>query len=104
MNIADATLLVTGANRGLGKALVEEALRRDAKRIYAGARRPFVHADSRVTPVTLDITSAAQIRAAVEQAAALDILINNAGIALQDDLNDRAALERLLAVNLFGTY
>jgi NAD(P)-dependent dehydrogenase (short-subunit alcohol dehydrogenase family) len=48
---------VTGANRGLGKALVEEALRRDAKRVYAGARQSFAHADMRVTPLTLDVTS-----------------------------------------------
>ena len=43
MKIADSTLLVTGANRGLGRALVEEALRRGAKRVYAGARRSFAH-------------------------------------------------------------
>jgi NAD(P)-dependent dehydrogenase (short-subunit alcohol dehydrogenase family) len=104
MQIADSTVLVTGANRGLGKALVEEALRRGAKQVYAGARQPFAHADRRVTPLLLDITDAAQIRAAVEQVDALDILINNAGISLQNDLSDRAALERLLAVNLFGTY
>ena len=55
-------------------------------------------------PVALDVTNAAQIRAAVERIDALDILINNAGISLMNDLNDRAALERLLAVNLFGTY
>jgi NAD(P)-dependent dehydrogenase (short-subunit alcohol dehydrogenase family) len=104
MKMADSTVLVTGANRGLGKALVEEALRRGAKRVYAGARRPFAHADRRVMPLLLDVTSAAQIRAAVEKVDALDILVNNAGISLQNDLSDRAALERLLAVNLFGTY
>jgi NAD(P)-dependent dehydrogenase (short-subunit alcohol dehydrogenase family) len=104
MKIADSTVLVTGANRGLGKALVEEALRRGAKRVYAGARRPFSHADRRVMPLLLDVTSAAQIRATVERVDALDILINNAGISLQNELSDRAALERLLAVNLFGTY
>ena len=104
MKIADSTVLVTGANRGLGKALVEEALRRDAKRVYVGARQSFAHADMRITPLTLDVTSSAQIRAAVGKVDALDILINNAGISLQNDLSDRAALERLLAVNLFGTY
>jgi NAD(P)-dependent dehydrogenase (short-subunit alcohol dehydrogenase family) len=46
----------------------------------------------------------AQVQAAVEKVGSLDILINNAGISLQNDLSDRAALERLLAVNLFGTY
>lgn len=104
MKIADSTVLVTGANRGLGKALVEEALRRGAKRVYAGARQPLADADRRVTPLMLDVTNAAQIRAAVEKVDALDILINNAGISVQNDLSDRAALERLLAVNLFGTY
>jgi NAD(P)-dependent dehydrogenase (short-subunit alcohol dehydrogenase family) len=104
MRIADSTVLVTGANRGLGKALVEEALRRGAKRVYAGARQPFSHANRRVTPLMLDITNAVQIRAAVEKVDALDILINNAGISFQADLSDRAALERLLAVNFFGAY
>jgi NAD(P)-dependent dehydrogenase (short-subunit alcohol dehydrogenase family) len=104
MKIADSAVLVTGANRGLGKAMVEEALRRDAKRVYAGTRQSFTHADKRVTPLTLDVTSSAQIRAAVGKVDALDILINNAGILFQNDLSDRAALERLLAVNLFGTY
>jgi NAD(P)-dependent dehydrogenase (short-subunit alcohol dehydrogenase family) len=50
------------------------------------------------------VTSAAQIQAATDQVETLDVLINNAGIALYDDLSDRAVLERHLAVNLFGTY
>ena len=104
MKVADSTVLVTGANRGIGKALVEEALSRGAKRVYAGARQPFAHTDRRVTPIILDVTDARQIRAAVEKVGALDILINNAGISVQNELSDRAALERLLAVNLFGTY
>jgi NAD(P)-dependent dehydrogenase (short-subunit alcohol dehydrogenase family) len=104
MEVADKVVLVTGANRGLGRALVEEALRRGAKRVYAGTRQPFAHANHRVTPLILDVTNAAQIEAAVGQVETLDILINNAGIALYDDLNDRAALERHLAVNLFGVF
>jgi len=104
MKIADATVLVTGANRGLGSALVEEALRRGATRVYAGTRQPWTHTDPRVTPLTLDITDAAQIQAAARQVAALDLLINNAGLALFDDLSDRAALERHLAVNLYGPH
>ena len=104
MKIAGSTILVTGANRGLGKALVEEALRRGAKRVYVGARQPFAHTDKRVTPLTLDVTSSAQIRAAAGKVDALDILINNAGISFQNDISDRGALERLLSVNLFGTY
>jgi NAD(P)-dependent dehydrogenase (short-subunit alcohol dehydrogenase family) len=104
MTIADKTVLVTGANRGIGRALVEEALRRGAKRVYAGTRQPLTPTDGRVTPLTLDVTDAAQIQAAVESVESLDILINNAGIALYDDLSDRAALEQSLAVNLFGPW
>jgi NAD(P)-dependent dehydrogenase (short-subunit alcohol dehydrogenase family) len=104
MTIADRTVLVTGANRGIGQALVEEALRRGAKRVYAGTRGPLVHPDGRVTALALDVTDAAQIEAAVERIGSLDYLINNAGIALYDDLSDRSVLEQHLAVNLFGTY
>jgi NAD(P)-dependent dehydrogenase (short-subunit alcohol dehydrogenase family) len=104
MTIAGKAILVTGANRGIGKALVEEALRLGAKRVYAGTRQPFSHPDNRVTPLTLDVTNEEQIREAVKKVESLDILINNAGLALFDDLNDRAALEQQLAVNLFGPY
>jgi NAD(P)-dependent dehydrogenase (short-subunit alcohol dehydrogenase family) len=104
MRIAENVVLVTGANRGIGQALVAEALSRGAKRVYAGTRQPLAHPDGRVTPLTLDVTSAAQIQAAADQVETLDVLINNAGIALYDDLSDRAVLERHLAVNLFGTY
>ncbi|MGA9041037.1 MAG: SDR family NAD(P)-dependent oxidoreductase [Terriglobales bacterium] len=104
MTIADKAVLVTGANRGIGKALVEEALRRGAKRVYAGTRQPLAHSDERVTPLTLDVTDARQIQGAVERVESLDLLINNAGLALYDDLSDRAALEESLAVNLYGPY
>lgn len=104
MTIADKAVLVTGANRGIGQALVEEALRRGAKRVYAGTRRPLSHPDARVTPLILDVTNAAQTLAVVEEVKSLDILINNAGLALYDDLSDRAVLEQHLAVNLFGPY
>jgi NAD(P)-dependent dehydrogenase (short-subunit alcohol dehydrogenase family) len=102
--IANRSVLVTGANRGIGQALVDEALRRGAKRVYAGSRRPFVHRDDRVTPLILDVTDAAQIQAAAERVESLDVLINNAGVALYDDLTDRGALEQSLAVNLFGPW
>lgn len=104
MTIAGKTVLVTGATRGIGQALVAEALSRGAKRVYAGTRHPLAHPDARVTPMALDVTSAAQIQAAAERVDSLDILINNAGIALYDDLSDRDLLDRHLAVNLFGTY
>ena len=97
-------VLVTGANRGIGQALAEEALRRGAARVYAGTRRPLAHPDPRVSPLILDVTSTEQVKAAAGQVGTLDILINNAGIALYDDLTDRTALERSLEVNLFGPY
>jgi NAD(P)-dependent dehydrogenase (short-subunit alcohol dehydrogenase family) len=104
MTIADKAVLVTGANRGIGRALVEEALRRGVRRVYAGSRRAFSHPDERVTPMALDITDAAQIQDAFEQVDSLDILINNAGIDLHGNLDDREAIEQHLAVNLFGTH
>jgi NAD(P)-dependent dehydrogenase (short-subunit alcohol dehydrogenase family) len=104
MNIPGKTVLVTGANRGIGSALVDEALRQGAKRVYAASRRPFTHDDGRVTPLAIDVTDEKQIRRAFEQVGSLDVLINNAGISLPDDLSDRAAFDRHLEVNLFGTY
>jgi NAD(P)-dependent dehydrogenase (short-subunit alcohol dehydrogenase family) len=104
MTIEAKTVLVTGANRGIGRALVQEALSRGAKRVYAGTRQPWAHPDDRVTPLILDVTNSAQIRAAARSIGHLDILINNAGVGLYADLSDRPALEQHLAVNLFGTY
>src|ERR1700742_4272807 len=102
--IMNKTVLVTGANRGLGRALVDEALRRGAKRVYAAARRPMVLPDQRVTPVILDVTVPAQVQEVADGVESLDILINNAGVSVPDDLNDRSAFERHLAVNLYGTW
>jgi NAD(P)-dependent dehydrogenase (short-subunit alcohol dehydrogenase family) len=100
---AGKSVLVTGANRGLGRALVEELLRRGAPRVYAGTRQPILVGDERVTNVTLDVTDPAQIQAAADGVDSLDILINNAGVSVPDDLTDRSAFERHLAVNLYGT-
>jgi NAD(P)-dependent dehydrogenase (short-subunit alcohol dehydrogenase family) len=104
MELADKTVLITGANRGIGRALVAEALVRGARTVYAGTRRPLTHSDSRVKPLPLDVTDPAQIEAAVENVGSLDILVNNAGIAEYDNLTDRTVLERALAVNLYGTH
>jgi NAD(P)-dependent dehydrogenase (short-subunit alcohol dehydrogenase family) len=104
MNIAGKAVLITGANRGIGQALVNEALRRGAKRVYAGTRGTLTIADERVTPLTLDVTNAAQIQRAVDEVDTLDVLINNAGIALYDDLSNSGAIEQSLAVNLFGPF
>ena len=102
MNIAGKTILITGASRGIGRALIEEALRRGVQRVYAGTRGPLPHADPRVTVLQLDVTSAADIGRAAAAIGSLDVLVNNAGIAPYDDLSDPQVLERTFAVNLFG--
>src|SRR5260370_8864705 len=104
MNITNKTVLITGANRGIGLALVNEALRRGAKRVYAGTRSPVPNADKRVTPMTLDVTSVSQIDRAAREVDTLDVLINNAGVAIYDDLTNLDAIEQHLAVNLFGAF
>ena len=68
------------------------------------SRQPFDHPDDRVTSVIMDVTDTTQIQQAVETVGTLDILINNAGVSVPDDLSDRAAFERHLAVNLLGTW
>jgi NAD(P)-dependent dehydrogenase (short-subunit alcohol dehydrogenase family) len=102
MNIAKKTVLITGANRGIGAALVKEALNRGAKRVFAGTRGALPNADPRVTALTLDVTNASQIQRAVDEVGALDILINNAGIGIADDLTDLDAIQKHLDVNLLG--
>jgi NAD(P)-dependent dehydrogenase (short-subunit alcohol dehydrogenase family) len=104
MTIAGKSILVTGANRGIGRALVGEALKRGARRVYAATRVPLAHRDKRITQLLLDVTNVAQIRDAVKQVDSLDILINNAGIAKFEDLSDAAAIHEHLAVNCFGGY
>jgi NAD(P)-dependent dehydrogenase (short-subunit alcohol dehydrogenase family) len=103
MHISGKTLLVTGANRGLGEALVKEALKRGAKRVFAGTRSTIPNTDPRVTALTLDVTNASQIQRAVDEVADLDVLINNAGIGIYDDLTDLGLIQQQLDVNLLGT-
>ena len=104
LTIEGKAVLVTGANRGIGRALVDDALTRGAARVYAGTRQPLAHHDERVIPLTLDVTDTTAIDAAVDRVEVLDILINNAGVSLLDELDDRDLLERHLAVNLFGMH
>jgi NAD(P)-dependent dehydrogenase (short-subunit alcohol dehydrogenase family) len=103
MKIANKTVLITGANRGVGEALVNEALMRGAKKVFAGTRSGLKHPDRRVVPLTLDVTSDSQILRAAQGLEGLDVLVNNAGIALYDDLTTLDALQQQLAVNLFGS-
>ena len=96
--------MITGANRGIGQALVNEALRRGAKRVYAGTRTALQNADKRVTPLTLDVTSVSQIQQAADEVDTLDVLINNAGVSIYDDLSNSDVIEQHLAVNLLGGF
>src|SRR5579864_5075967 len=102
MNIQNKTALITGANRGIGQALVEEALRRGAQKVYAGTRGALEITDERVIPVNLDVTNPSQIQQAVEKIGPLDVLMNNAGIAIYDDLTNFEVIEKHLAVNFLG--
>ncbi len=102
--LTDRTVLVTGANRGIGRALVDAALDRGARRVYAGMRHPVAHPDGRVVTLPLDVTNSAQIKAAADSIDVLDVIINNAGLGTYDGLADRTVLERHLATNLFGPY
>ena len=108
MTFSNRTALVTGANRGIGKALVAELLAAGVKKVYAAARNPAQlpdFADERVVPLTLDITNPSQVNDAAAAAADTDLLINNAGTAAFASLLD-APLETLQAdvnVNYYGT-
>ncbi|WP_136053936.1 SDR family oxidoreductase [Microbacterium sp. K24] len=77
-----AVVLITGANGGIGSRFVAEALERGAAKVYASARRPRVWDDARVVPLALDVTDPASIRAAVEAAPDVTVLINNAGASV----------------------
>ena len=80
MDIKDAVVLVTGGNRGLGKALVQAFLHAGARKIYVGSRTPIQTSDPRLEVIKLDVTNEQDIAAAAEAAQDVNILINNAGI------------------------
>lgn len=105
MKLHDATLLITGANRGLGLAFAKEALARGARKVYAGARQPSTLTLPGVTPLRLDVNAPDDIAAAVAAAGDVTLVINNAGIAefggfLADDAE--ASLRRQIETNVFG--
>ena len=99
------TVLVTGANGGLGEHFVEEALERGARKVYAAARRPRQWADAKVQVISLDITNSEDIARAVKAASDVDLLINNAGIAPAGDsiTGPEDELRRIFETNFFGT-
>lgn len=105
MNIQDAVVLVTGANRGIGLAFCRALLARGARKVYAGARDPASVTLPGVTALRLDVNDPADVQAAVAQAGNVTLLINNAGIAqpggfLASDGLDVA--RRLFETNFFA--
>lgn len=95
MNIQDAVVLVTGANRGLGLAFAKEALARGARKVYAGARDPDSVTLPGVIPVRLDVTKPDEVAAAAHQLRDVSLLVNNAGIGELGSLLHPDAIEAL---------
>lgn len=104
---AHKSVIVTGANRGIGKAIVEALLVRDVKRVYACARNPesIHHNDARITRVTLDITNPEQVSNLAALATDADMLINNAGTNASGSLLNSSIDDSLFDfnVNFIGT-
>jgi NAD(P)-dependent dehydrogenase (short-subunit alcohol dehydrogenase family) len=104
--LAGRAVLVTGANRGMGREYVRQLLDRGACRVYAGARDPrsVDVLDPRVVPLALDVTDAASVAAAAKAAPDVSVLINNAGIARGASVldPDTPSLRAELETNLFG--
>jgi NAD(P)-dependent dehydrogenase (short-subunit alcohol dehydrogenase family) len=79
--LTGAVVLVTGANGGIGTHFVHDALARGATKVYATARSPRTWDDPRIVPLALDVTDPASIRAVVDAAGDVTVLINNAGVS-----------------------
>ncbi|MEU7821157.1 SDR family oxidoreductase [Catellatospora sp. NPDC049133] len=103
MKINGSVALVTGANRGLGKAFTEALLARGAAKVYATARDAASITDPRVVPLQLDVTDPASVAAAAKQAGDVQLLINNAGIATGAGILDSdEELRREMETNYYG--
>jgi NAD(P)-dependent dehydrogenase (short-subunit alcohol dehydrogenase family) len=107
VDIPSSTPVVTGANRGLGRQIVDQLLERGLPKVYALARDPdAVRRDPRVVPVRFDLLDGDTIAAAAARASDATLLINNASTAaFSTPLEaDAAAVRREMAVNYDGTY
>ncbi len=108
MKFDNTVVFVSGANRGIGKALVEALLKHKVTKVYAAARNVSDlpdFGDKRVVPVSLDITDRVQIAKAAELAQDVDVLINNAGALNAASVvgGEVEKLARDMEVNYFGT-
>lgn len=108
MELSGTVALVSGANRGLGKAIVASLLEAGATRVYAGARRPdaMIAEDPRIIPLQLDVTDPAQVATAAARARDVQVLVNNAGMTTVQPLlgpTDPHGAELEMRVNYFGT-
>ena len=105
-SLADQTVLVTGANRGMGREYVAQLLDRGVTKVYAAARDPRTidGADPRVVPLQLDVTDATSVADAAAVASDVSVLINNAGIYRATSVldPDTSNLREELETNLFG--
>lgn len=105
MNIQNSVVLVTGANRGIGLAFAQALLARGARKVYAAARNPASVTLPGVQPLQLDVTKPDDIAAAVQQAADVNLVINNAGIAQPGGFlaqDSDAVTRRIFETNVFG--
>lgn len=105
MDIQNAVVLVTGANRGLGRVFVQTAIARGARKVYAAARQPETIDVAGATPIRLDVTRAEDAMAAARIASDVDLVINNAGISLAGGVtgsDGMVALQRQLDTNCLG--
>jgi NAD(P)-dependent dehydrogenase (short-subunit alcohol dehydrogenase family) len=107
MQIKNSIALVTGANRGLGKAYVQALLAAGAAKVYAGARNvaDISETDERVVAIKLDVTSQSDVDAAVAKCTDLTVSINNAGIMYETKLLENDAIDHFrkeFEVNAIG--
>lgn len=104
MDINNSVALVTGANRGLGRAFAQRLLERGARKVYATARRPEAVDLPGVEVLALDVTDPASVRAAAAAASDVTLLVNNAGIQTGTDLvtGSLDSVRRELETNMFG--
>lgn len=101
MDINGAVVLVTGANRGLGRAFARELVKRGAK-VYAGARNPASVVDEGVIPVQLDVTDDASVEAAAKELGDVSIVVNNAGVIVPGVGVGVDSIRTEFEVNFFG--